>query len=321
MTKVGIIGCGGIGGYHLSSLKRMEDVKICAACDVDENRAKHVAEKYEATPYTSYYDMFEKEQLDAVFIGVPPYAHTDIELVSCQAKVPFFVQKPVALTLDRLTEVAEAVEATGLITACGFQDRYLDVVDGVKDYIADKQVGQFTGTWMGGIPGVFWWRVKALSGGQMIEQTVHIFDMARYLFGEVESIVAFGGKGIVKGWPNYDVEDFSTALLKFKSGVVGTIHSACYLEGHGKAGMEVITDKGRVDYHLRSKSVYYTPGKEAVEQPHANNNDFECIRTFIEAVQTKDASKIRSPYSDGAKSCALVIAGDMSMTSGQMITL
>lgn len=321
MTRVGLIGCGGIGHYHISQLKRMDDVQIVAAADVEVGKAKQVAEKYEATAYESYYEMIEKEKLDAVFIGVPPYAHTDIEMTACDAGIPFFVQKPISLHLDTLSAVAEAVEKKGLITACGFQDRYLDVVDGVKEYIADKQVGQFTGSWIGGIPGVFWWRVKALSGGQMIEQTVHIFDMARYLFGEVESIYAVGNTGLVKGWPNYTVEDLSTATLKFESGVVGTIHSGCYPQGFGKAGMEIICDKGRAEYDLRSQTTYYTPGKETIVQKHENNNDHDVIRTFIEAVQTGDGSKIRSPYADGAKSCALVIAGDMSLTSGQPITL
>ena len=122
MMKVGLIGCGGIGHYHISQLKKMEDVQIVAAADVDEGKAKQVAEKYDGTAYESYYKMIDKEKLDAVFIGVPPYAHTDIELVCCEAGIPFFVQKPVSLCIDRLSEVAEAVEKKNLITACGFQD-------------------------------------------------------------------------------------------------------------------------------------------------------------------------------------------------------
>lgn len=320
VTKVGIIGCGGIGGYHISSLKRMDDVQIVAACDVEEARAKHVAEKYNGTAYTSYYEMFEKESLDAVFIGVPPYAHTDIELVAAEAGVPFFVQKPMSLSIDTLTAVTELVEKKKLITACGFQDRYLDIVDALKDFIADKKVGVFSAQWLGGIPGVFWWRVKSLSGGQMVEQTVHLFDMARWLFGDVESVYAMGGKGIVKGWPNYDVEDYSACMLKFKSGIVGTIYSGCYLQ-NGKSGMEVYTDRGFAEYSLRHETRIFEPNQEVKVVPHTENNDFKCIRTFIEAVQTGDGSKIRSPYADGAKSVAIVLAGDQSMESGCPINM
>jgi predicted dehydrogenase len=44
--------------------------------------------------------------------------------------------------------------------------------------------GGIPGYWVGGMPGVWWWRRRDTSGGQAVEQTIHLFDLARYLFGE-----------------------------------------------------------------------------------------------------------------------------------------
>ena len=91
------------------------------------------------------------------------------------------------------------------------------------------------GYWMGGMPGVPWWRVRAESGGQHVEQTTHIFDLCRYLVGsDVVAVHGFAGQGSMTDVPNYDVDDMSVVNLKFASGAVANITSACMLEGWGR---------------------------------------------------------------------------------------
>ena len=79
------------------------------------------------------------------------------------------------------------------------------------------------GYWMGGFPGVLWWRRMEQSGGQMVEQTTHIFDLARYLCGEVQEVYAVYANRGQKQIPEYNIYDVGTATLRFASGVVGTI--------------------------------------------------------------------------------------------------
>jgi predicted dehydrogenase len=60
----------------------------------------------------------------------------------------------------------------------------------MKEYVTGKenQVGLVTAAWVGGIPRVPWWRTWATSGGQIVEQNIHLFDQLRWLFGDVESV-------------------------------------------------------------------------------------------------------------------------------------
>src|SRR5690606_32169127 len=99
----------------------------------------------------------------------------------------------------------------------------------------------FYGSWIGTMPQVPRWRRKDMSGGQDVEQTIHVFDSVRYLLGEVESVQAVATTGLMSDVENYNVEDASAVTLKLKNGAVGTIFSACYLinSGVGKSGLEV----------------------------------------------------------------------------------
>jgi len=57
-----------------------------------------------------------------------------------------------------------------------------------------------------------------MSGGQTVEQSTHIFDLARFFFGEVEKIFAAERKGLMREVENYNVEDASAVILLFESG-------------------------------------------------------------------------------------------------------
>jgi len=109
-VRVGFIGCGGIANLHMNNLSRIEGVELVAFCDVDEGRAKAAAERFKGNAYTDHRKMFEREQLDAVYICIPPHAHTDQEILAAQAGVAIFVEKPVARTLDKALEILEAIK-------------------------------------------------------------------------------------------------------------------------------------------------------------------------------------------------------------------
>ncbi len=318
-VKVGIVGCGGIARFHVSHLVKMDDVAIVATCDVIPERAQAMAEPFGATVYTNHRDMYDKEDLDAVFICIPPDQHTDTETAAVEHGYNIFVQKPMALCMDKAHEVAEAIEKTGVVSAVGFQDRYLDISDSLVKYLSDKKVGLFTGAWVGGIPGVPWWRVKAQSGGQVVEQTVHLYDMARMYFGEVKTVYCSSGKGIVQGVENYDVEDYSSVTMTFENGVVGTIVTGDYLkEAAPRNGLDIYTPEARIEYELRTAVRYFTRTGSREEKRVADQG-FDCDRTFIDAVKAKDPGMVRSPYKDALRSLAVVLAANKSMETGEAV--
>ena len=308
-TRVGLVGAGGIGSYHWSQIEKLQkqeaykDLQVVGVADVDRGRAQELAKRAGgAAAFSSHVEMYDAIKPEAVFIGIPPFAHSDQETAAAERGIHFFVQKPPALTMEKARAIQATTEKAGVITAVGHQDRYLDVVDEAKKALATQKPGLAMGYWMGGMPGVPWWRVRTQSGGQAVEQTIHIFDTARYLFGEAESVQGAAMSGLMTDVPNYDVDDSSAMTITFKSGVLCTIFSACFLRGGpGKAGLDVYCQDMKIEYGLRSNVKFSTHG-EVRELRHRNDSDLECVRTFVDAVRGGDRGKIRSPYADAVKS-------------------
>ncbi len=315
--KVGFIGVGGIAQVHLKNLNQIDGVKIAAVCDANIERGEKAASLYGGKAYRDYQEML-KEELDALYICVPPFAHGEIELAAIERGLPFFVEKPIGLNLEKVEEIERKIREKSIITSVGYQNRYFDTADKLRGFLNNQKIGLVLGYWLGSVPGVEWWWKKETSGGQAVEQTTHIFDLARYFCGEVEKVIAFGEKGLVTEYKNYDIEDASSANLYFKSGAIGTIFSGCFLSAGDKVGIEIYTREFRAEYWGSLKII---EGDKTTEFKPKNEALMEEDKTFISAVRNRDSSKIRSDYSDSLKTLRLTLAVNESIEEGKEIKL
>src|SRR5690606_10137714 len=95
--KIGFIGAGGIAERHVGVLCQMKNVDITGIADSDFGRAGELAGRLGANAYNSHTDLIAMEDLDAVYICVPPFAHGLVEAAVIAAALPFFVEKPLSL--------------------------------------------------------------------------------------------------------------------------------------------------------------------------------------------------------------------------------
>ena len=241
-TRIGFIGAGGIAHRHLGVLEGFEDVEIAAFADVDLQRARGAAERFGARAYADGEAMLAAETLDALYICVPPFAHGAPERAALRHRLPFFVEKPLALDLAVAEEIASAVAAAGLVTGVGYHWRYLDTVDEARSLLADKPARLLSGYWLDSTPPPVWWWSEAQSGGQLTEQTTHIVDLARYLVGDVVQVFGLGGHTQRGDFPGLDVATASTASLRFASGAIGNIGSTCLLRWNHRVGLHIFGD-------------------------------------------------------------------------------
>lgn len=316
-VKVGFVGSGGIANWHLEHLSKIK-TKIVCLYDVNRERVETAAKKWKAKSYTDYERMLEEEELDVLYICTPPFAHGDVEILAAEKGIHLFVEKPIGLSLKKIREIESVVIKNKIITSVGYQKRYEDTVDKIRSILKKNTPGLFMGYWIGGMPGVDWWRRKEKSGGQLMEQTTHIFDLARYLFGEVERVFAVEKKGLMEDVRNYNIEDASSVTLVFESGLIGTIYSACFLSCGDKIGMNI---------YFKDRVIEYDGGIKIVK-PNQQTKIFSSLDTglledqvFIEAVKTKDTSRIKSTYSDALKTLALTLAADESMRTGRVVDI
>ena len=318
-VRVGFIGCGGMANAHFRSLSGMENVERAAFCDVNLDRAKQATEQYGGNAHSDFREMLDKEKPDAVYIVVPPGFHDDIEVEVANRGIPFFIEKPVALTNETTTRVQEAIDRNGVTTAVGYHWRYQGGTDRAKEILKDKTVGMVLGYWMGSLPGVAWWRRMDQSGGQFVEQTTHILDLARYLVGDVKRVYAAAGLRCMTDVDNIDVPDVGTATLEFENGAVGTMNNTCMLgAGGGPVSLHIVARDLWME--VGGKVKVRDRGGERVEGEDVNATAREDA-AFIKAVETGDRTDIRSDYADGAKTLALSLAINHSFQTRQPVDL
>ena len=318
-VKLGFIGTGGMASAHMRNLKdNFDDVTFSAMCDISEDRAKQRAEEFGGNAYTDYRVMYEKEDLDAVYICTPPFAHGEQERIACEQGIAMFIEKPIHSELEPAIIINEDVERSGVITSVGYHWRYGGNAQNAKTMLEEQpQILGALGYWIGGMPGTPWWRVRAQSGGQHVEQTTHIFDLARFLVGsDGKTVHGVAASGSMTDIENYDVDDISMVNIEFQNGAVANIVSSCAMQGFGRVHLEVFT-RGLVVTVGGANQV--NRGGETA--PLSNEGGQDRDRVFIDAVKSGDSSQILSPYSDALETLRIMLAASTSFRTGKAVDL
>ena len=313
-VRVGFIGTGLIATQHMENLASMDGVEIAALCDISASNLDDARQRFGGRAFSDHRQMLETESLDAVYVCIPPYAHSGQELDVLESRAALFVEKPVTLDLDMGRRIAETIEQCGAVACCGYHWRYAESTERARELIVQEEVVQVLGRWLGGIWMAPWWKDKLKSGGQIVEQVTHLFDLARYLAGEIELVSAFASRGHVNDIEGYSLDDASVVNVRFGTGAVGNFASTCVLRRGLGSELTII---------LRDLALQFTPTSLRVTEP-------ECIReypaqeaalyredeAFISAVRTGDCSGLRSTYADALQTVTVTLAAEASLQEG-----
>lgn len=320
--NIGIIGTGGFSKVHGDILAGIEDVQVAAICGTSMEKAQNMASAYPgAKSYAVLTEMLDAQKLDAVYICVPPMSHGEIETELISRGIPFFVEKPLGMNLDIPMDILDRLNQKPLINSVGYHFRYIESVQLLRELLQGRTIGMALGTWMGGMPGVAWWRRQEGSGGQFIEQTTHIVDLLRYTAGEVAEVyAAYGNRVVQNKYENVNVPDVGTVTLKLKSGAVANISNTCILpSGVGKSGLSLYTDGGILDWNQDRLEVI----EEGVRTAYTSGNNPYVSETeaFIHALRTGDTSRILSDYADAVKTQRVTYAALESALTGNPVKI
>lgn len=316
--RIGFIGVGGIAQRHLDLLASFEDVALVAFADPDFDRAIKAASRFGARAFDNHSRMLVEEVLDAVYICVPPFAHGDAERDLIARGIPFFVEKPITLDVGLAEELSAAIDRANLITAVGYHWRYLDTVEEARRILADNPAQLLSGYWLDQTPPPQWWWKTDRSGGQMVEQTTHIIDLARYLIGEVAEVYGRTGFKDRPEFPGLDVPAVTTANLTFQSGVIANISSTCLLGWSHRVGLNIFAD--RLAIELTDHDIMVDVGAGRPVRNAEGDPVWREDRDFIDAVSGSE-NHIRCNYKDALATHRLALAVEISARSGEPVKL
>jgi len=225
-TRLGVIGCGFFARNHLHSWKDLhaQGVDLTAVCDIDPEKAKAAAADFGAPHwYDSPEAMFAAESLDLVDIVTQVRSHKALVELAIGARVATIVQKPFGNDLSECRDMVAVAEKAGKFLAVHENFRYQRAIRMVSEIIASGAIGEPN-----------WGRISFRTGydiyaGQpyllneerfvVTDLGVHVLDLARVFFGEVDHLSA----ELQKRNPKVRGEDTATMMLRHASGAVSVV--------------------------------------------------------------------------------------------------
>jgi myo-inositol 2-dehydrogenase/D-chiro-inositol 1-dehydrogenase len=216
-VRIGIIGAGYIGGVHAGVLARDERVQITAVHDVIPESAKRLARSHGATPVATLIELLER--CDAVYITTPNTKHRSLAVAAIETGKHVFCEKPLATSVPDAESIFRKAQTAQGIFQVGHNRRFAPVYAELKRLITDTHEPHSAHVKMnrGELLKPEWTGNPEITGGFLYETPIHMFDMMRFLFGELESLHAIGSTHEYK-----EIDDFSV-LLKFRSGMHATL--------------------------------------------------------------------------------------------------
>jgi len=317
-TRLGFIGVGGIAQRHLGVLESFDDVELVGFADPDFDRAVAAASHFGARAYARAEHLLEDPDLDAVYICIPPFAHGEAERLAIERRLPFFVEKPLSLDIGVAEAIAAEVAAAQLITAVGYHWRYIDTVEQARLRLASRPAQLVSGYWLDATPPPQWWWHEEKSGGQVVEQTTHIIDLARYLVGEVTQVFGLAGHLDRDAFPGLDVPTASAASLQFASGAIGNIASTCLLNWGHRVGLHLFGEGFAIE--LTDHDIMVDVGTGRPVQHAQGDPVWREDRDFIAAVRG-ETNSIRCPYGEALQTHRVALAVTQSVREGRAVAI
>jgi predicted dehydrogenase len=120
--KVGVVGIGHLGNYHLQKYQKLDHCEIVAVADTLVEKAGKAAQIYKCTAFEDYRDMIGK--VDAVSIAVPTSDHFIVAREFLAAGVDVLIEKPICKTLEEVDELIKLAREKKLVLQVGFVERF-----------------------------------------------------------------------------------------------------------------------------------------------------------------------------------------------------
>ncbi len=225
--KVALVGCGRISGNHFDAISAVDGLALSAVCDIVESRARTAGERLGVPYFTSYEEMLAGADCDIVSICTPSGLHPAQGVLAAKAGNHVVTEKPMAISLEGADALVNACDAARVQLFVVKQNRLNPAVQLLRRAFDKGRFGRIylancTVRWAR--PQEYYdqapWRgTWEFDGGAFMNQASHYVDLLQWLVGPVESVIAKTATLARR----IETEDTGVAILKFRSGALGTI--------------------------------------------------------------------------------------------------
>jgi predicted dehydrogenase len=259
-VRTALIGCGKVGQIHAGALKSLPEADFVAVCDAQGDRAQTFATRNSTRAFTDLDALLSEAKPEVVIVCTPHPLHADAVVRAARAKVHALVEKPLAANLADCDTMLTASRQAGTLLGVISQRRLYEPVQRMKVAIDAGKIGKP----VLGVFSMFSWRDEAYyrsdpwrgkwateGGGVLVNQSPHQLDLLQWFLGEIDEISGYWAN---LNHPYIEVEDTALAMIRFKSGALGSIvtslsqkpgiYTKVHVHGSTGASVGVETDRG-----------------------------------------------------------------------------
>jgi UDP-N-acetyl-2-amino-2-deoxyglucuronate dehydrogenase len=225
--RIALVGCGRISKNHFEAIDQIDGLELVAVSDTDAERAKQAGAQWNVPHFTSYERMLAESKPDIVTIATPSGLHAEQGVAAAKAGKHVVMEKPMAISLTGADALVQACDKAGVQLFVVKQNRLNPPVQLLRRAVDKNRFGRIymancTVHWAR--PQEYYdqapWRgTWEFDGGAFMNQASHYVDLVQWLMGPVESVMAKTATLARR----IETEDSGIAILKFRSGALGTI--------------------------------------------------------------------------------------------------
>jgi predicted dehydrogenase len=272
--RFGVIGAGGFAEIcHVPGLQSHPEAEVVALCGRRYDHARAMADRLGVPEvHTDYRELCARDDLDGVTITTPNAVHAEQATAAFAHGKHVFCEKPLGIDVPEVREMLRAAEASGKVHQVAFTFRYTYGVRELRRRVGAGDLGQpyyvrmqWDG-WGGLHPDwkIAWRETQELAGGGVLfDMGSHLFDLARFVLGPVETTAGFlhtiprrhvdRQSGELR---DVETDDVAAAWFRHESGVRGEWFMSRATPAHTENGyLEVIGPEGALQAHLSRGNV------------------------------------------------------------------
>ena len=230
---VGVIGTGAIAQrFHLPHYEADQHAEVVAVCDVEERKAREVAQHHGIEEYfTDYEDLLDSGIVDAVSVCLPNHLHKSVVVDALEHDIHVICEKPICTSLGEADAMIDAADQSDAVFMVDHTERFSPVYEKTKEVLEKGIVGDIHNVrsrfshqgpedWA---PRSTWFMdAEASGGGALVDIGIHNADLVNYLFGNVAELTGYSDTISM----DTEVEDTAVACLRFEDGTLGTFETA-----------------------------------------------------------------------------------------------
>jgi myo-inositol 2-dehydrogenase/D-chiro-inositol 1-dehydrogenase len=316
--RVGLLGAGWIAESHVPHIEA--GAELVAVCDVDEQRARAIAEPLGAAVYGDWAEMLDGEALDALWVCTPPLHHRAPTVAALERGIHVYLEKPIAREVPDGEAIAAAAAASEAVCAVGYMWRGSELLERTREVVAPENVAMLVSRNYGPVAARPWFMDRTQSGGQILERASHHIDLQRAIAGEVAAVEATGGSVALAqaGRAGSAIEDALVLILHFAGGAVGTFSGAWTADGQPHVHTLDVLER-RATVTLDFKGDAYTLSGRAGDQELSGSYGSPLARSvqrFLQAAAAGDRHAVFCTPADALGTLKVAVACETALAGG-----